>query len=62
MQKTFAFVDESGDPSLHTEKQGVSRFFVVCSILVDEENLSECYEKAEYFRAKHFQTGEIKFA
>lgn len=60
MGRTFAFVDESGNHDLDTSKSGSSGFFVICSIIITEKNLSEAYERAEALRLQHFQTGEIK--
>ena len=33
LERTYAFVDESGNHDLETSKQGSSGFFVVCSVL-----------------------------
>lgn len=60
MERTYAFVDESGNHDLETSKQGSSGFFVVCSVLVSATGLERAYELAEALRARHFQTGEIK--
>lgn len=60
MKRTYAFVDESGNHDLETSKQGSSRFFVVCSVLVSESGLERAYALAEALRIRHFQTGEIK--
>ena len=38
MDRTFAFVDESGNADLGTSKIGSSGFFIVCSILVAKKN------------------------
>jgi len=58
--RTFAFVDESGNHDLDTSKPGSSGFFVICSIIITENDLSGAYELAETLRLQHFQTGEIK--
>lgn len=60
LERTYAFVDESGNHDLETSKQGSSGFFVVCSVLVSESGLERAYELAEALRMRHFQTGEIK--
>jgi len=60
LDKTYAYVDESGNSDLGISKAGSSRFFVICSILVAEKNLQDAYHCAEALRRKHFQTGEIK--
>lgn len=60
MDRTYAYVDESGNSDLDTSKAGSSGFFVVCSILVAEKDLQDAYKRAEELRRQHFQTGEIK--
>ena len=60
MDRTYAFVDESGNADLDTSKGGSSGFFIVCSILVAEKDLEAAYAQAEELRMRHFQTGEIK--
>lgn len=60
MDRTYAFVDESGNTDLDTSKGGSSGFFIVCSILVAEKDLAAAYVQAEELRKRHFQKGEIK--
>ncbi|EKG33935.1 DUF3800 domain-containing protein [Pseudomonas avellanae] len=60
MDRTYAFVDESGNSDLDTSKGGSSGFFIVCSILVAEKDLEAAYAQAEALRMRHFQAGEIK--
>ncbi|MNF51038.1 hypothetical protein D3C84_323490 [compost metagenome] len=60
MDRTYAFVDESGNTDLDTSKGGSSGFFIVCSILVAEKDLDAAYAQAEELRKLHFQSGEIK--
>lgn len=60
MDRTYAYVDESGNSDIDTSKAGSSGFFVVCSILVAEKDLQAAYQSAEELRRQHFQTGEIK--
>lgn len=60
MDRTYAFVDESGNSDLDTSKGGSSGFFIVCSILVAEKDLDAAYAQADELRKRHFQTGEIK--
>nr|GFD57064.1 hypothetical protein [Tanacetum cinerariifolium] len=57
LDRTYAFVDESGNSDLDTSKKGSSGFFVVCSILVAEKDLEAAYGQAEALRKRHFQTG-----
>lgn len=47
MDRTYAYVDESGNSDLDTSKAGSSGFFVVCSILVAEKDLQDAYLRAE---------------
>lgn len=60
MDRTYAFVDESGNTDLDTSKGGSSGYFIVCSILVAEKDLDAAYVQAEQLRKRHFQSGEIK--
>lgn len=60
MNRTYAFVDESGNSDLDTSKSGSSGFFVICAIVVAEQDLKVAYERAEELRKQHFQIGEIK--
>lgn len=60
LDRTYAFVDESGNSDLDTSKGGSSGFFIVCSILVAEKDLDAAYAQAEAIRKRHFQTGGIK--
>jgi hypothetical protein len=50
MDRTYAFVDESGNSDLETSKGGSSGFFIVCSILVAEKDLEAAYAQAEALR------------
>ncbi|MEG8246617.1 DUF3800 domain-containing protein [Pseudomonas paracarnis] len=50
MDRTYAFVDESGNSDLDTLKGGSSDFFIVCSILVAEKDLEAAYAQAEALR------------
>lgn len=60
LEQIFAFVDESGNHNLDTSKGGSSNFFIICSVIISEQNLAACYEQAEAIRLQHFQKGEIK--
>ncbi|WP_256584364.1 DUF3800 domain-containing protein [Pseudomonas sp. Irchel 3F6] len=60
MDRTYAFVDESGNSDLNTLNGGSTGFLIVCSILVAEKDLEDAYAQAEALRKRHFQTGEIK--
>lgn len=56
----YAFIDEFGDPSLVTEKKGVTNFFIVTAILVDQGLLPQIEKGVESIRKKYFKESEIK--
>lgn len=58
--RVAAFVDEYGDPNLNTTQPGVSIFFIVTAVLVDEPLVTEARTAVEEVRVRHFQTGELK--
>ncbi|MGD8690666.1 MAG: DUF3800 domain-containing protein, partial [Gammaproteobacteria bacterium] len=60
MEKMFAFLDEYGNPNLDTKKRGVSKHFVITSILVNALNLDRLTSAVEDVRRRHFQKGEMK--
>ncbi len=45
MDRTYAFVDESGNSGLDTSKTRNSGFFIVCAILVEEKDLDDAYRQ-----------------
>jgi hypothetical protein len=58
--KTLAFIDESGNTNLDTLKQGVSKYFIVCAVIIDEAKVDTLKIEVEAIRKQYFQTGEIK--
>jgi hypothetical protein len=60
MTKVFAFVDESGNHDLNTEKPGTGQYCIVLAILVKEESLATLRDQAEVIRKKYFHAGEMK--
>lgn len=60
MIDTHVFVDESGDPSLALEKKGVSPYFVLTALLVEDAVLADVEQVATEVIRKHFQKGEMK--
>ena len=56
----LAYLDESGTASLEVEKQGVSEYFIVAAVIIDEETQTEFFANVEQIRQKHFQSSEIK--
>jgi hypothetical protein len=56
----YAFIDEFGDSSLVTGKDGVTNFFIVTAILVDQDLLPQIEKDVENVRKKYFKESEIK--
>jgi len=54
------FIDESGDPSLAVEKEGVSNLYILSAIIVDPVDLSSVTTQVHNVIKKFFQTGEMK--
>lgn len=54
------FMDESGDPSIQTDKEGVSDYFVLSALIVDSSNLAQEDAKARSIVEKFFPAGELK--
>ncbi len=60
MDRIWAFTDEYGDPNLATEKSGVSTFFIVTAVLVEDDKVEAMCRKAEVIRSRFFGRGEMK--
>lgn len=60
MIKTLAFIDESGNTDLDTSKTDVSKYFIVCAVIINESQADSLRYEVEAIRKKYFQTGEIK--
>lgn len=60
MSDYVAFVDESGNHDLATEKDGASNYFIVLAVIIPIEQWSELEASIEKIRIKHFNSGEIK--
>jgi hypothetical protein len=58
--KTLAFIDESGNTDLDTSKRDVSKYFIVCAVIIDDERSESMRQEVDSIRKKYFQTGEIK--
>lgn len=54
------FVDEYGDAEIDVSKDGVSQYFVLTALFVDDCHLQDCQDQAEAIRRKYFQSGEMK--
>lgn len=59
-RKSFAYIDESGNADLETGKGGASEYFIVCAILISEDQKKTLSEEVEKIRKKYFQSGEMK--
>lgn len=60
MNNYAAYIDESGNHDLATEKEGASRYFLVLAVLIPQAQVSELEVAIEVIRAKHFGAGEMK--
>lgn len=60
MEIVYAFTDESGAFGWDLENDHVSKYFVVASIIVKEQDLDDLRVAVETVRKKYFQTGEMK--
>ena len=60
MSDYFAFVDESGNHDLATEKDGTTNYFIVQAVIIPTEERSELEASMENIRIKYFNSGEIK--
>ncbi|KAA8475689.1 uncharacterized protein DUF3800 [Arcticibacter tournemirensis] len=58
MSTIVAFADEYGNNSFEFDSQG--SHFIVASVILRKDKLSESSEQIEQIRSKHFQKGEIK--
>ncbi|KSA14768.1 DUF3800 domain-containing protein [Maribacter dokdonensis] len=60
MSDKIGFIDESGDKSIHFTKDGVSTFFIVTAIILDEYSVDTTREQFVEIAAKHTRAPEIK--
>ncbi|OEZ93351.1 hypothetical protein JAB8_04670 [Janthinobacterium sp. HH106] len=60
MSDYVAFVDESGNHDLATEKDGASNYFIVLAVIIPTEQRSELEIAIEKIRLKYFNSNEIK--
>ncbi len=58
MRKVVAFADEFGNNSFNFEEQG--SHFIIASVIINQDELSQVFADLEVIRKKYFQTGEIK--
>jgi hypothetical protein len=60
LSKKNGFIDESGDKSIHFEKGGVTTFFIVSAIIIDEDLVDKVRNDFVSIAKKHTQAPEIK--
>jgi len=60
MKKQYAFIDEFGNHGFDFTKPDVSSHYIITSVIVDEDSISEAEIKLDAIRKMHFQTGEMK--
>lgn len=60
IERTFAYIDESGDASLEIESKGVSSHFIISAVVINENELELTQEKFEQIRKKFVGEGELK--
>lgn len=58
--RRHVFVDESGDPSLEVDKEGVSDYFVLTAVLVEGLELADTTGAAWAIIRKYFPSGEMR--
>ena len=59
-QTTFAYIDESGNTDLDTQKKGASKYFIISAIIVSPDKKEKLTSDVEKLKKKYFQTGEMK--
>jgi hypothetical protein len=60
LSEFYAFIDESGDTSLKTEKQGVSKYYTIAAVVTEKNYLETLEHSVDGIRKKHYGNGEIK--
>lgn len=60
MSRYYAFIDESGNHDLASDKLGASSYFIVLAVLVKIEDVNMLEAQIERIRSKYFGLGEIK--
>jgi len=60
MSRHAAFIDESGNHDLSTEKEGASRYFLVLAVVVEVESLPVLITAVTSIRNEFFGPGEMK--
>lgn len=61
MTQHFAFIDESGNHDLETEKSGASNYFIVLAVLTNSEDVTKLRGQIDTIRINYFgKNNEIK--
>lgn len=60
MIKVISYIDESGDTSLKLDNNGVTRYFVVTAILIEQDKQDTFKRGVADIRAKFFSGSELK--
>lgn len=60
MTQITAFIDESGNPHLSTEKAGTSKYFVLTAILVHADKANDVLQQVTAIKTEFFSSGEMK--
>jgi hypothetical protein len=60
LSKKIGFIDESGDKSIHFEKSGVTTFFIVSAVIIDEKNVDKVRNEFIKIAKRYTQAPEIK--
>lgn len=60
MTEYFAFIDESGNNALNTEKEGSTKYFVLASVICDYHSLDKLRALAQDISSKYYGGKEIK--
>ena len=60
MNKKIGYIDESGDKSIHFEKDGVTTYFIVSAVIINEDVVDQIRDKFLEIAKLHTQAPEIK--
>lgn len=60
MNEYFAFIDESGNNALNTQKEGSTKYFVLAAVICDSESIIKLYQLADKISCEFYGGGEIK--
>ena len=60
LRTKYVFIDESGNTSIATDKDGTSKLYVATAVIIDEEKIYDSYAKAKEIREKFLNNHPIK--